>query len=78
MSSIEVHTCKHVYHKSKIIFLNYNYCINYENYNYYLSSQLFVSFSTGAGLVMEGFMSAFYHICPSNSNFQFGEPYSFC
>ena len=34
----------------------------------------FVCFSLWAGisLVIEGFMSGFYHICPSNSNFQFG------
>ena len=24
-------------------------------------------------LFMEGFMSAFYHICPTNANFQFGK-----
>ena len=27
----------------------------------------------GIALVLEGFMSGFYHICPSGSNFQFGK-----
>ncbi len=27
----------------------------------------------GIALIIEGFMSAFYHICPTNANFQFGE-----
>lgn len=34
---------------------------------------LIYSHGTGVGLMMEGFMSAFYHICPSDSNYQFGE-----
>ena len=35
------------------------------------------SILTGIALMTEGFMSAFYHICPSNSNFQFGKCCSF-
>ena len=27
----------------------------------------------GAALMMEGILSACYHVCPSYSNFQFGE-----
>ena len=26
----------------------------------------------GIALVLEGFMSSFYHICPNDANFQFG------
>ena len=29
----------------------------------------------GIALVLEGFMSSFYHICPTDANFQFGELY---
>lgn len=32
-----------------------------------------IYYAMGIGLVTEGFMSAFYHICPTNANFQFGE-----
>ena len=32
-----------------------------------------IYYAMGIGLIMEGFMSAFYHICPTNANFQFGE-----
>ena len=28
--------------------------------------------SSGWALVAEGFMSAFYHVCPNDTNFQFG------
>ena len=27
----------------------------------------------GIALILEGFMSSFYHICPTDANFQFGE-----
>ena len=32
-----------------------------------------VYYALGIALILEGFMSSFYHICPSNANFQFGE-----
>ena len=35
-----------------------------------------VSFHTGFALIMEGVMSACYHVCPNYSNFQFGELFS--
>lgn len=28
---------------------------------------------SGVALIAEGFMSAFYHVCPNDTNFQFGE-----
>ena len=30
-------------------------------------------FHAGLALVAEGFLSAFYHVCPNDTNFQFGE-----
>ena len=30
-------------------------------------------YNAALALFMEGFMSAFYHICPTNANFQFGK-----
>ena len=32
-----------------------------------------IYYAMGIALVLEGFMSSFYHICPSNANFQFGK-----
>ena len=34
--------------------------------------------STGLSLIMEGFMSSLYHICPTNANFQFGKTCKTC
>ena len=34
-------------------------------------------YTSGFALIMEGFMSAIYHVCPSGLNFQFGECDSF-
>ena len=31
-----------------------------------------VYYAMGIGLAFEGIMGSFYHICPNNSNFQFG------
>ena len=33
-----------------------------------------IYFAMGFALILEGFMSSFYHICPNDSNFQFGRP----
>ena len=35
-----------------------------------------IYYAMGIALIIEGFMSSFYHICPSNANFQFGEQFS--
>ena len=32
-----------------------------------------IYYAMGIALILEGFMSSLYHICPSNANFQFGE-----
>ena len=32
-----------------------------------------IYFAMGFALILEGFMSSFYHICPNDSNFQFGK-----
>ena len=32
-----------------------------------------VYYAMGIGLVFEGLMGCFYHICPNNANFQFGK-----
>ena len=32
-----------------------------------------VYYALGIGLAFEGVMGSFYHVCPNNSNFQFGE-----
>ena len=37
-----------------------------------------IYYAMGIGLIMEGFMSAFYHICPTNANFQFGGSVYIC
>ena len=34
-------------------------------------------YAMGGSLIMEGFLSACYHICPNNSNYQFGEYFFF-
>ena len=33
----------------------------------------FFGFITGLALIMEGVLSGCYHVCPNNSNFQFGK-----
>ena len=35
-----------------------------------------IYYAMGIALIIEGFMSSFYHICPTNANFQFGESVS--
>ncbi len=35
-----------------------------------------IYYAMGIALIIEGVMSAFYHICPTNANFQFGESVS--
>lgn len=36
-----------------------------------------IYYAMGFALILEGFMSSFYHICPSNANFQFGKLVTF-
>jgi hypothetical protein len=36
-----------------------------------------IYYAMGVALMMEGFMSAFYHICPSDNNFQFDTAFMF-
>ena len=33
-----------------------------------------IYYAMGIALILEGFMSSFYHICPTDANFQFGKP----
>ena len=34
-----------------------------------------IFYAVGIGLVIQGFMSSFYHICPDGSNFGFGKTF---
>ena len=38
-----------------------------------LDSYSLFGFLTGLALIMEGVLSGCYHVCPNNSNFQFGK-----
>ena len=50
-----------------------SYCLCFFMQHYGIPQHFGLFYAMGIALVMEGVLSACYHVCPSYSNFQFGE-----
>lgn len=48
-----------------------HHCMTFQYYGIPQHFGLF--YAMGGSLIMEGLLSACYHICPNNSNYQFGK-----